>query len=123
MRSWKIRITTRLVCFLNHPWFLLANYLCTPLFPFHQLLHFSPPHNNLNNIVIVTLPPDIVMPKPFPPSPNILTRPRLRNPHFPPNHNSPDILAPLPLPLKPNISIRNSFQMFEDEHYLKGTGW
>jgi hypothetical protein len=56
-------------------------------------------------------PPDIQPPKPFPPSPNILSQ--QSQPHIHPIHNysPPDIRTPEPVPPKPNILIQPpSFQ-------------
>jgi hypothetical protein len=58
-------------------------------------------HNNTTT----TSPTDIIAPKPFPPSPNILVRLPQSHPHTSHNHYLPDIVAPPPLPPKPNIPV------------------
>jgi hypothetical protein len=74
--------------------------------PLHILAHpqpTPPSHDISDSNTVTTPPPDILAPRPFPPSPNIsVQRPQLYS-HPLRNQNPPDILAPEPLPWKPNI--------------------
>jgi hypothetical protein len=63
------------------------------------------PHHMLINTVITTPPPDIIVPKPFPPSPNISPQQSQLYSHSPRHQHPPDNLAPLPIPIKPNIPV------------------
>jgi hypothetical protein len=64
----------------------------------------STPFRHYHN-VITNSPPDILVPPPFPPSPNISVQLPQSHRHPPHNHHFPDIATPPPLPLKPNIPV------------------
>jgi hypothetical protein len=80
----------------------------TPIHSPAQSQSSLPPNYESSNNVVVTPPPDIIAPQPFPPSPNIFTQQSQSRSPSPQNQQPPDILTPLPLPLAPNINSHRS---------------
>ena len=107
---------------------IMESIICSPTHPQPT----SPSHHNFNNELEITSPPDILIPNPLPPSPNIWCKPthhtspflvaavRCHEPRYyfgsptrrrrqPGAHRTlpPDIRSPKPIPPKPNISIQS----------------
>ena len=107
---------------------IMESIICSPTHPQPT----SPSHHDFNNEIVITPPPDILIPNPLPLSPNIWRKPTHHTPTFlvaavkcrepryyfglpirrrrqPGAHRTlpPDIRSPKPIPPKPNISIQS----------------